>query len=151
MPYKITPGTAPKIVEWITTGKGVSVWKSVDLSDPGKQVMTPSVDANGHKTSKPSWQFGNEPIKTFTSLDEFEVQPDKVVKRFHVGVRRSGNGLSLKVTDAGSAKIRAAVEKAGKGAYHLFDYGDEKNAVIMAPDGPPISLEVYCEQAELTN
>jgi hypothetical protein len=148
MPYKITHTAAPKIVEWISTGRGVSVWQSVDLSDPGKQVLTPSMDALGQKTSKPSWQFGNEPIHTFTSLDEFIVQPDKVVKRFHVGVRRSGNGLTLKVTDAGSAKIRAAVTKAGEGAYYLFDYAEEKNAVIMAPDGEPVSLAVYCERCK---
>ena len=148
MPYKITHTAAPKVVEWITTGRKVLVWQSINLSDPGKQVLTPGSDAYGHKTSKPSWEFGNEPIHTFTSLDEFIVQADKVVKRFHVGVRRSGNGLSLKVTDAGSAKIRTAVTKAGEGAYYLFDYAEEKNVVIMAPDGEPVSLAVYCEQCK---
>jgi hypothetical protein len=49
-----------------------------------------------------------------------------------VAVRQSGFG-SLKLTDAATRHVRAAVAKAGDGAYYIFDYGTQE-AVIMQPD-----------------
>ena len=67
----------------------------------------------------------------------------KEVKRFHVGVRPGSQGLSLKVTDGGSRRIRAEVAKAErvhkKSAWHVFDYEDHNNAVIMV-EGDRVSL-----------
>jgi hypothetical protein len=56
------------------------------------------------------------------------------VKRFRIGVRGSDNGLSLKVTDGGSRRIRSAVAKGRDGARYVFDY-DTQEAVILAPNG----------------
>jgi hypothetical protein len=78
--------------------------------------------------------MGNEPSEIVKELSEIEVNVDKEVKRFHVAVRQSSNGMNLKLTNASSERVRNAVSKAGKGAYHVFDYGDYKNCVIMAPE-----------------
>jgi len=52
---------------------------------------------------------------------------------------------AIKVTDGGTRRIRAEVEKAGDGAYHEFDYDDYKNAVIMAPE-KEMSLSAYAKE-----
>jgi len=82
---------------------------------------------------RPNWQAASEPERIITSVDDVVVSVDKEVKRFRVGVRLSGNGMMLKVTDGGTRRIRAAVAKAGEGAYHTFDY-ETQEAVIMAPE-----------------
>jgi len=68
-----------------------------------------------------------------TDPNEVGVSLDREVRRFRVGVRAGRQGLSLKVTDGGSRKIKAAVEKAGEGAYYVFDYYNQE-AVILAPE-----------------
>ena len=70
---------------------------------------------------------------------------DKEVKRFHVAVRLGSQGMSYKVTDGGTRRIRAEVEKAGDGAYYTFDYDDYKNAAIMAPE-KEMSLSAYAKE-----
>ena len=52
------------------------------------------------------------------------------VQRFHIALRRSGNGLTIKLTDGSARKVRNAVEKAGKGSFYEFDY-ETKEAIIM--------------------
>jgi hypothetical protein len=60
------------------------------------------------------------------------VSKDVEVKRFRVGVRAGSQGLSLKVTDGGTRRIRSAVKRAGEGAYYKFDYSTQE-AVIFKP------------------
>jgi hypothetical protein len=143
MAYKISQTSASRIAEWIRAGRGVSIWKSINLSDPGKEVITPARALDGTKFSKPHWDLGNEPIATYESLTDFTVQTDVEVKRFHVGIRHSGNGLMLKVTDGGTRRIHAQVEKAGEGAHFTFDYSDYKNAVILKPEGELVPLDQF--------
>lgn len=139
-PYRISSDAARKVREWLREGRGVSVWRSIDLSDPGREVLTPAYDYEGRyayvgiPVSKPHWKMGNTPVQVMESERDFEVVTAREVKRFHVAVRRGSQGFSLKVTDGGSRRIRREVEKAGDGAWHEFDYGDYDNAVIMAPD-----------------
>jgi hypothetical protein len=45
----------------------------------------------------------------------------------------------MRLTAGGSRKVRAAIAKAGLGAYHVFDY-ELQEAVIMAPTGAAITL-----------
>jgi len=143
MAYVIIQSAAGQIAEWIKAGRGIKIWKSINLSNPGKEVMTPARSINGAEIPKPSRDMGNEPIATYESLSDFTVQTDVEVKRFHVAVRQSSNCLTLKVTDGGTRRMRAAVKKVGKGGYYTFDYGDYNNAVIMRPEGEPIPLEQY--------
>lgn len=54
----------------------------------------------------------------------------------------------LKCTDASTRRIRAAVERAGEGAYHVFDYMTQE-AVIMRPTRQvPIAEYVAARMAE---
>jgi hypothetical protein len=59
-------------------------------------------------------------------------------------------GLSIKVTDGGTRRIRAAVAKAKEqygDAWYEFDYGNYENAVILAPD-KSISLKNFIESTQ---
>jgi len=130
---QVAPDNAARFAIWLQSRGGLLVWNSADLSDPGASVTTPALTVGGEPTASPGWKFPGPPARHVTSVDDVEVVIDRVVKRFHVAVRPSGNGLALKVTDAGSARIRREVEQAGPGAYHRFDYGQHENCVICAP------------------
>lgn len=134
MEYKasIRSTEAVKIAGWIRERGGLAVWPSIDLSDPGKQLLTPAREKDGQPTFKPHWSVASEPKVIITDPAEVEVCEDVEVKRFRVGVRMGSQGMKMKVTDGGSRRIRAAVAKAGDGAYHVFDY-ETQEAVIMAP------------------
>ena len=120
----------------------------VDLSNPGKTWTTPARTVDGKPMPKQNWRMANEPEFVTESADDVTVYVDKEVKRFHVGLRRSGNGLMLKCTDASSARIEREVAKAGDGAYHVFDY-DVQDAVIMAPEpGKSITLTEWMKRNE---
>lgn len=123
-----TIDNAPRFWDWIQNRGGLAVWQSINMSNPGASWTTPA-----DRVEKPTWEANDRPEKIVTDPDEVVVSVDKEVKRFHVGVRRS-NGFMFKVTDGGSRRIRREVEKAGKGAYYIFDYEDYDNAVIIAPD-----------------
>jgi len=126
----INKSDVEKITDWLKHRGGVAVWQSVDLSNPGAQVMTPALTENGQPYPKPHWRFANEPARIIRESDEFVVVEMQEVKRFHVAVRR-GDGLSFKLTDASSAKVRKAVHLAGEDATYEFDY-DTQEAVIFA-------------------
>jgi hypothetical protein len=143
MAYKISQTSVTQITTWIEAGRGVKIWRSVNLSNPGKEVMTPARFLGGAETPKPCWDMGNVPIAVYEKLSDFCVQRSVEVKRFHVAVRQSRNGPALKVTDGGTRRIESQVEKAGKGAYYIFDYSDYNNAVIMKPEGEPIPLDQF--------
>jgi hypothetical protein len=122
------------MANWIKNRGGIAIWNSVNLSNSGATWSTPALNEDNTPYQKPNWETANEPEKIITNTDDIIVAHDKEVTRFHVANRRSSNGMSFKVTDGGSRKIRSAVAKAGEGAYYCFDYSDYKNAVIMAPE-----------------
>ncbi len=121
---------AERFGDWIKNRGGVAVWKSADLGDPGKTWSAPYLELDGTVKPKQSWQMEDKPRLVVTDPAEIELYKGVEHKRFHVGVRQGGNGCSLKITDAGSARIRREIKAAGEGAYYEFDYDDEKNCVI---------------------
>lgn len=133
MKHHCAMANAATFWKWLKTRGGLAVWGSVNMSNPGASWTTPALDSEGKATTKPNWQCSETPCRIITDPDEVTVAWDKEVKRFRVGVRMGSQGFMLKVTDGGTRRIRAAVEKAGEGAYHVFDY-DTQEAVIMAPD-----------------
>ena len=135
MSYKITTSmrNAKQLLTWIKERKGIAVWRSINLSNPGAETFTPVMNPSGTPAMKPGWQFANEPAMIITDAADVCITLDKEVKRFHIAVRPCRNGLSLKLTDASTRKVETAVEKAGKGAYYEFDY-EAQEAVIMAPE-----------------
>lgn len=144
--HVVQQADAPKILEWIKTRGGVLIWESINLSNPGASWTTPALDASGAPVTKPNWQCANEPVRKITDPAEIDVVTAEVVKRFHVGTRW-GDGLSIKVTDGGSRRIRSevakAAEKTGKQAWYEFDYGSYENALILVEgDRKPLVNEV---------
>lgn len=128
---KLTIGeqSAWQVAGWIRNRGGVAIWDKIDLSCAGEQVLTPALTGK-EPTAKPHWSVADMP-RVITDAKQVLVAKDKEVRRFHVAVRMGSQGLKLKVTDGGSRRIRAAVAKAGKGAYYTFDY-DTQEAVIWA-------------------
>ena len=148
---QVESSNASLIAKWISKRGGVLVWRSLNLSNPSGQWLSPYLDEEGKVYTKPNWQCGNDPARHITSIDEVEVATTKEVKRFHVAVRQAG--LSFKVTDGGSRRIHAEVEKAaakhGKPAGYRFDYGDYDNAVIYIDDSVvPLSAFVQTQGAK---
>lgn len=140
-PHRITSDIADSIRTWILERGGAQVWDSADLSNPGQEWMTPVRSADGAtNTAKPHWSAGRV-VRVLTQLDEVEVVGKRLVKRFHVGVRMGSQGLKVKVTAGGTRRIRAAVAKAGAGAWHEFDYATQ-DALIFAPTDPSPLMEV---------
>lgn len=140
-PYRILERDAERIRSWIETRGGAHVWDSCNLSDPGARWVVPVRHPDGTvNEQKPHWGAGRV-IRTLTRLDEVEVVTGQLVRKFHVGVRMGSQGMMLKVTEGGSRRIRAAVEKAGDGAWYEFDYSTQ-DACIYAP-GPPQNLAVW--------
>jgi hypothetical protein len=132
-PHRVDASNARLIWEWLTTRGGLAIWQSVDLSDPGKSSTAPLKDADGHVKGKPHWKYDDHPNRIIHDPAEVIVETYKEVKRFYVAVRRGSSGMSLKLTDGASRKVRAAVEKAGEGATYEFDYSTQE-AVIVVPD-----------------
>lgn len=152
-PYTCDEKDAAKIHGWLLHRGGILIWRSVNLSNPGQSWTTPATirrgDCEGSKAQegspddilpypKPTWQAANQSERHITSAADVRVSTAKEVKRFHVATRMGGNGLSIKLTDASSRKLRSEVAKAheqyGKDAWYVFDYGDYKNAVILIED-----------------
>lgn len=130
---------AQMVWEWLKSRGGIAIWHSVDLSDPSWSCTTPVNDQDGNPKPKPHWKAEDRPHRVITDPDEVVIVEPKEVKRFHVATRMGSQGLSLKVTDDGSRRIRQAVAKAevdhhceGE-AWYEFDYGDYENAVIYVP------------------
>ncbi len=149
MLISIHKGNAAQILDWINNREGVAVWKSINLSDLGREILTPVKDPHGNDTKKPHWSMGNTP-EIITSIEDITVKTVKEVKRFHVAVRTGSQGMSIKVTDGGSRRIESAVAKAGEGAYYEFDYDDYNNAVIMAPVSEIPMTELITDKGILT-
>jgi hypothetical protein len=138
-PYIISEHNAAKIARWLKRGP-VALYRSINLSNPGEEWLVP------HGDSKPNWQAANEPERILT-VTEIAVVKYVEVKRFRVGIRMGSQGLSVKVTDGGTRRIRAAVAKAGEGAFYSFDYSTQE-AVIWKPDGEPIPLTKWIEERQ---
>ena len=143
--YKITTSAdnAEKMANWIKKRNGICRWTSINLSNPDGAWLQPFYKDDGTEYGKPNWESSNTPEYHITDPAEVGISVDKEVRRFHVGVRMGLQGFSMKVTDGGSRKIRAAVEKAGEGAYYQFDY-ETQEAVIMKPESM-ISLKEWME------
>jgi hypothetical protein len=103
--HEVDAKDAGRILGWFDTRGGIAVWKSINLSNPGMTATTPRLDENGQPTTKPSWQLANEPEMVITDPNEVGTYQLEEVKRFRIAIRRSSNGLSMKVTDGSTRKI----------------------------------------------
>jgi hypothetical protein len=131
--HRVGAEQAGLIWEWFQTRGGLALWRSIDLSDPGKSWTCPLFDANGVKKTKPTWKADEDPYRIIKDPSEVIVETYKEVRRFRVAIRPGAQGLSLKLTDFASEKVRKAVRKAGENATYTFDYMTQE-AVIFVPD-----------------
>ena len=137
-----TVGVRPKFEEWIADRGGVQVWNNLNLSnhDAGHQ-FTPALTqvevpienggVNMVPTPQPHWSVGRGEVVTDINRFRF-VKSWKEIKRFRVGVRMGSQGMSLKVTDGGTRRIRATQAKFPEAYYH-FDYSSQE-AVFEIPE-----------------
>lgn len=132
------PGARAKFETWIKDRGGVAVWKNVNLSNPGAgDSYTPAlaVEGQGMRYPKPHWSV--EFSKIITDINSFRfVKEMREIKRFHVAIRRSSNGLMFKCTDASSERIRREMSKAsakhGQNICREFDY-ETQDCVLLLP------------------
>lgn len=116
-----------QLCRWLYSRCGIAVWQSIDLSNPGVQTFTP-----GDVKNKPHWRYSNTPFIITDPAQVFFITY-RELRRFHVAIRLSGNGLNLKLTDASTRKVEAALEKAGSDATYEFDY-ETQEAIIFVAD-----------------
>lgn len=108
-------------------------------------------DGSHGATSSTMICAGDKQIITDAALVDVAVY--ETVKRFHVATRMGGNGLSVKLTDGGSRRIRAELAKAGEGATYTFDYDSYENCVILRqsellPIADYVSRKEFCERVD---
>ena len=96
--HEVAPENAAKMLDWIEKRGGVAVWKSINLSNPGASWSTPALAPDCSPYQKPSWESASKPHKVITNPAEIAVVTRKEVKRFHVAIRVSGHGISMKLT-----------------------------------------------------
>ena len=125
---------APTLLEWIRTREGIAVWRTVNLSDPGRSWSAPVIDKQGDRLVRPHSYAASEPERIITSADDVDVQVGKEVKRFHVGIER--HTMAFKLTTAASDRVRREVDKASTkhqcDAWYEFDY-NAQDALIFIP------------------
>lgn len=119
---------AAKVSRWIAECGGVAVWGCLDLADPSRQFFTPARLTDGSPSQAPHWSSPREPRRIVTNPAEVEVVTHRQVKRIRVAVR-PGYGLSLRLTDAASVRLRKALDAIGPGAVYVFE-GNE--AILFA-------------------
>ncbi len=137
-PYICDEKDAEKIHHWLLHRGGIYIWRSVNLSNPGASWTSPALSMQGEPTTKPTWQADNKPERHIVNIADVRVSTAKEVKRFHVATRMGDSGLSIKLTDASSRRLRTEVDKAsekyGRSAWYEFDYCDYRNGVVMISD-----------------
>jgi len=150
-PYITTPDNAERIADWLRNRGGIAIWQSVFLSHLGESKTTPVRAADGTPFPRPAWWVDYVPTSIMTDPAEVIVSRDVEVKRFHVAVRVGNQNVEralageyhlieygapiderfpVTCTVGSSRRIRAAIARAGIGAYHKIDYATQE-AIIM--------------------
>jgi hypothetical protein len=107
------PDSKERFAEWIANRGGVIRWRNLNLSNPNAgDHYTPVRGPNGegNQQSAPHWSVGFAEIITDLSRFRF-VKELKEVKRIKIAVRMGSQGLSLKLTDGSSNRLRKAMSK----------------------------------------
>lgn len=102
---EISKADAPRIADWLANRGGVAIWESLDLSDAGARTFTPALTIDGIDTPRPSWRYADKPVEIVTQASDIGVYQEKLYKAFPVSLRRSSNGMMLKLTDNSQRKL----------------------------------------------
>lgn len=130
--YSCTAESAAQIFDWLKNRGGIAVWKSINFSNPTGSWTTPYLDDKGVVKGKPTWEADSKPARIITDPAEVWVMIPKEVKRFHIAIRAGAQGMSLKLTDGASRRVREAVAKEGVGAWYAFDYAMQEAVIFVA-------------------
>lgn len=112
---------AAKAARWIAECGGVAVWGCLDLADAGRRWLTPARYTDGRPVRPPHWSAPKRPGRIVTDPALVEIVERREVSRFRIAVRRGGYGTRLKLTDASSDRLRAALDAAGADATYAFE------------------------------
>ena len=127
-----------QIWQWFQERGGIAVWKSVDMSNPGRSWTTPLRDAEGKPMPKQHWRMEETPSLTITDPAEVVVDVPKEVKRFRVAIKVGAQGMLLKCSDASSRRIRRECEKAGEESWYEFDYATQEAVIFVPGESKPL-------------
>lgn len=98
---------AARFRDWLANRGGIAVWPSINLSTPGASASTPALTTTGEPTTRPGWSYASKPSHIITNPADVGVYTEALFKAVKVGLRRSSNGMSLKLTDASQRKVDA--------------------------------------------
>jgi hypothetical protein len=122
MKIEVTSKEAPRLLDWLTNRGGVAIWESRDLRSAGNRTFTPARTTTGEPTTAPGWQWSTTPVEVVTDRADIGVYDETLYKAFPVSLRRSGNGLSLKLTDPSQRKVDKVMQECaaihGNSHYH---------------------------------
>ena len=105
------------------------------MSCPERTWTTPLTGPDGNEPAKPHPYAGSITSVT-TDPADVVVEVPKELKRFHVALRMGSQGMTWKLTDASSRKLRSALAKATEkhgNAFYEFDY-ERQEAVVFVPE-----------------
>lgn len=119
---------------WLQAGRGLALWRSADLGNPGASWTTPARDKSGNATARPTWQAESSPALIVESADNVIVETFRTVKTIRIALAR-GYGLRIDLTPASSRRLRAELAKAGEGSTYEFGGWDGKDCIILKPSG----------------
>ena len=127
---EISRTDAPRLLDWLATRGGVAIWSSLDLSRAGERVFTPA------DLPRPSWHYPETPTEIVTDRADIGVYDEVLFSAFPVSLRRSNNGLTLKLTDGAKRKV----DKAMAACHDKHGNSHYKKGVL---EDVPASIGVY--------
>ena len=136
--HRILAANAEQIWKWFQERGGIAVWKSVDMSNPGRSWTTPLNDADGNRMRQQDWRMEETPSLVIADPTNVVVDVPREVKRFHVAVRAGSQGLTLKCSDASSRRIRRECAKAGEESWYEFDYENQEAVILVPGESKPL-------------
>ena len=126
-PLEVSEADAPKVLDWLKTRGGLSVWSSKDLGGPPSIVTTPYRNSEGELSSAGHWRYGDKPDRHVTEASDVEVCIDVPVETFEIKLKTSGLRIVLQASS--ERKIGEALARAGPGSYYVFGEKDNSSRV----------------------
>lgn len=120
-PFLITcvPENAERFAMWLKDRGGISLWKSLNLSNPGASWCTPALSEDGTDYPKPNWQTESTPALTVCDSDFVGVEIPQEFKRIKISLQQ--RGMKVVLTDGSTRKVTKALEEAGDGSFYTFE------------------------------
>ena len=122
--FTVTQETAPKVREWVLSGRGLRLWHSVEIGAQRPEQLTPA-----DVTTPPHWAYTLEASEIVTPADiSMEIRED--IPREEVRARVVRHYWGHDIHKAGKERARKACERIRKQTgrdvdwYHAFsEYG----------------------------